>query len=170
MPTEDTLFVGKAASDVALVMKNNDGDLYRIETHDDGLIVTKNGRGTSFLTGFPAKRRVVAKTADYTCTLDDSGTLFTTTGAGGAVIFTLPATANGAGVWYDFFNTVDQNMTVTAGTADTMITANELDADSVAFSTSSEKIGGCIRVVGDGTYWLVMPFTAEGLSTITVAD
>ena len=88
--------------------------------------------------GFQAyKLPVVAKTASYTVTAAESGTLFTTTGATGAVEFTLPSKAAGLHFW--FFNTVDQNMTVTADAVDTIVTFNDAAADSVATSTSSEK-------------------------------
>lgn len=114
--------------------------------------------------------RVVAKTADYTVVLpDDNGTMFTTRGAAGAIIFTLPAVtagANGACVW--FFNAVAQNMTV-ASTANEMITFNDVDADQVAFSTGSEVIGACVMAVCDGTSWLICPMTEE-TQTMTVTS
>jgi hypothetical protein len=46
------------------------------------------------------KSKVQAKTADYTITTDESGTIFTNDGAGGAVVLTLPAAA--AGLRYTF--------------------------------------------------------------------
>lgn len=109
-----------------------------------------------------------AKTADYTVLEADNGTLFTTRGAAGAVNFTLPATAK-KGLHYGFFSAADQNMTVTSGTADTVTCFNDLTADSVAFSTSSEKIGGMFEVFGDGTGWLVKPSLGQDSQTITVA-
>ncbi len=99
--------------------------------------------------------QISAKTADYTVSAYESGTLFTTRGAGGAVNFTLPATA-AKGLVFSFFNAANQNMTVTAGTADTMTVFNDLTADSVAFSTASAKVGGMITVIGDGTGWLTI--------------
>jgi len=105
-------------------------------------------------------------TADLTITEAMAGTEFHAAGAG-AVNFTLPATAK-AGLEYRFYNTVDQNMTITAGTADTMIVYNDIAADSVALSTSSEKIGGSFRVVGNGSKWLVIPMLWEG-QTPTIA-
>lgn len=94
--------------------------------------------------------KIVAKTAAYTCTAADSGTIFTTTGATGSVTFTLPAISTGP--WeFKFINGADQNMIVAAATADTMVTMNDLEADSVAFQQSSEKIGGTVEVYCDGT-------------------
>jgi len=98
---------------------------------------------------------VVAKTADYTVSAYESGTLFTTRGAAGAVNFTLPATP-AKGLVFSFYNAANQNLTVTSGTADTMTVFNDLTADSVAFSTASAKIGGMIKVIGDGTGWLTV--------------
>lgn len=109
-----------------------------------------------------------AKTADYTCTKYDSGTIFHTTGATAAVNFTLPKIADGP-FYFLFVNGADQNMTVTAGTADTAVTFNDLAADSVAFSTSSEKIGGVIEVFCDGTTLFVLPRLASEAQTVTIA-
>lgn len=106
------------------------------------------------------------KTADYTVVEGDAGTIFTTTGAAGAVNFTLPATAK-KGLAFTFINTADQNMTITAGTADTMIVFNDLAADSVSLSTLSEKIGGSFKVIGTGSAWIVIPNLWEA-QTVTV--
>lgn len=114
-------------------------------------------------------RNVIAKTGDYTVLAEDGGAIFTTRGAGGAVNFTLPATTSLPVGWScRFFNAAGQNMLVTAGTADTMSTFNDLTADSVAFQTSSELIGGAFEVVWDGTGWLVF-IMAEETQTVTVA-
>lgn len=113
--------------------------------------------------------RMLAKTADYTVLASDSGTVFHTTGATAAVNFTLPAISQGP-YQFLFINGADQNMTVTAATADTIVTYNDLNADSVAFSTSSEKIGGAIEVWCDGTTLFVLPRFADGrYQTATIA-
>lgn len=113
--------------------------------------------------------KMEAKTADYTCTAQDSGTIFHTTGATAAVNFTLPAISAGP-FWFLFIAGADQNMTVTAETADTAVTYNDLAADSVAFSTSSEKIGGAIEVYCDGVTLFVLPRAADGrYQTATIA-
>ncbi len=115
---------------------------------------------------------IVAKTADYTVTEADNNTLFTNRGAAGAVIFTLPTTAK-KGLRYGFHLVAGQNLTVTAGTADTMISFNDAAADSVAFSTVAELIGGHFEVIGDGTSWIVIPSvfglgaTAQTVTTAT---
>lgn len=111
---------------------------------------------------------MLAKTADYTVVASDSGTVFHTTGATAAVNFTLPAINTGP--WhFIFINGADQNMTVTAATADTAVTYADLQADSVAFSTSSEKIGGAIEVWCDGTTLFVLGRPASIYQTITIA-
>jgi hypothetical protein len=103
-------------------------------------------------------RNIVAKTADYTVLSSDHGVLFTNRGAAGAVNFTLPATAY-KGMRFGFFVVADQTLTVTSGTADTMVVYNDATADSVSFGSAGDKIGGMFEVVGDGTGWLVMPRT-----------
>lgn len=110
---------------------------------------------------------VLAKTADYTVKPYESGTLFTTRGASGAVEFTLPATAY-KGLSYTFYNVADQTMKVTAGTADTMVTYKDATATSISFAQTDEKIGGAVKVIGDGIGWLVF-LMSEETQTVTVA-
>jgi len=113
-------------------------------------------------------KTVTAKTSDYTVTAAESGTIFTTEGAGGAVVFTTPAVGDGLHYW--FVNAEDQTMTVTAGAADTMVTFNDVAADSVGFATTSEKVGGAIFIVSDGTKWMTFLHTYDGADqAVTVA-
>jgi hypothetical protein len=122
---------------------------------------------TPFVGGLPF-RWMEAKTASYTCTKEDSGTIFHTAGATAAVTFTLPKISDGP-FYFVFINGADVDMTVTAGTADTAITYNDVAADSVAASTSGEKIGATIEVICDGTSLYVLPRAADGLyQTFTV--
>lgn len=131
------------SADTVYQLTDGDANVFKLKaTEDVGFEILRNNVRTQ-----PYKR-VVAKTANYTVLLEDHGTFFTTEGAGGAVTFTLPATASLPTGWYaDFFVAADQNMTVTAGTADTGVAFNDIAADSVAFSTASEKVGNCIRVI-----------------------
>lgn len=118
------------------------------------------------------KRVIEAKTADYTIVpaTDLSGKLFTTTGASGAVAFTLPTPSSSLkGCYYRFYNTVNQNMTINCATNDLIVGLNDVDLDSLAFSTSSEKIGGCVELICDGSKWLSMPMNFEA-TTITTVD
>lgn len=108
----------------------------------------------------------VAKTAAYTVVAgQDNGTHFTTTGAVGAVPFTLPAPAKGNR--FRFTNTVAQTMSVT-GPAGSLITFNNAAATSVTFSTAGQLIGATVEIVPDdtGTKWIVLP---HGANTMTVA-
>ena len=148
--------------------------LIRAQLHQQGFVVYEEPTSSSllnasrFLGGFST---IQAKTADYTVNKYESGTLFTTRGAGAAVVFTLPS-AQTIGLWYGFFCAADQSMTITSGTADKMTAFNDLTADSIAFSTASEKIGGAVIVIADGTGWLVFPYTTGlGLTaqTATIA-
>ena len=94
------------------------------------------------------------KTADYTCTVNDSGTIFNVTGAEALVTFTLPTVTDADGCFYMFVNTVDQNMVITSSPADKMVYDNDAAADSLTASTSGHKIGAAIIVVSDGANWL----------------
>jgi hypothetical protein len=111
--------------------------------------------------------RTIAKTANYTVVAADTGTLFTTTGAGGAVTFTLPAIAASKGMFFRFMNTVDQNMTVTAP-AGKLVAFNNASATSVSLQTGGGKIGSGFDIVADEASgkWLALPI---GAGTVTVA-
>jgi len=113
--------------------------------------------------------RIVAKTAAYTVLPSDSGTIFTTVGATQAINFTLPAISTGPWAFY-FIAGSDQNLTVTSETADTMITFNDLQADSIALSTSGEKIGGGFMAFCDGTsVFCAQIFGVSHRQTATIA-
>ena len=114
------------------------------------------------------KRNVVAKTANYTVKATESGSIFTTQGATAAVIFTLPATTSCDGLEFIFYNCEDVDMTVTAGTVDTMTAINDVAADSVKFGTTSLKAGGGIWIFGDGTNVHSMIMGGQGTQTVTV--
>ena len=51
---------------------------------------------------------------------------------------------------------------------DTLVTLNDVAADSVTFSTSNEKIGASAKCVCDGTKWLVMDLSENSI-TSTIA-
>ena len=114
------------------------------------------------------RRNVVAITANYTVTDQDFGTRFTTTGGSGARVFTMPDPAAHNGEWVEFFNTVNQNMTVKAGASGhKFVVFNDLTATSVAYSTSNNKIGCGFRLVSDGLVWMVETISAvAGAATV----
>jgi len=113
-------------------------------------------------------KRFQTKTSAYTVVANDNYTLFDNTGAGGAVTFTLPALANG--YFFGFMGVADQNVTVASSEGDNMVVFNDASADSVAFSTSGEKIGGMFIVFTNpgATKWIVQNVSA-GANTVTVA-
>ena len=113
-------------------------------------------------------KRFQSKTTSYTVVANDNYSLFDNVGAGGAVTFTLPAIANG--YLFGFRVQADQTITVASNEGDNMIVLNDASADSVAFSTGSQKIGGMVVVYTnpDATKWIVENRSA-GTNTITVA-
>ena len=116
---------------------------------------------------FPfAGRQFQNKTTNYVVVASDNGTIFTTTGGTGTN-FTLPTLASGLS--FMFYNSVDQNMTVTSAAGNDMFAFNDLAASSVAFSSGGAKIGGCFVVFSNaaGTAWHVMTMSA-GANTVTV--
>lgn len=119
------------------------------------------------LPGGSRYRKIVSVTADTTVTSADHGTLFVTAGSG-AINFTLPVMTHGFEV--GFYNAVDQNITLTSNPADTLVVYNDIAADSVALSTSSEKIGGSFDVFGlSSGKALVKPCLWEG-QTMTIVS
>jgi hypothetical protein len=107
---------------------------------------------------------------DTTLTVTEAmnNTLFTNRGAGGNIAYTLPATAK-KGLRYGFMAVAAGTVTVTAGTADTLVTFNDAAADSIAYSTAAEIIGNFVEVIGDGTGWLVLNHLGAETSTPTIA-
>jgi len=113
-------------------------------------------------------QRVEYVTADRTVVAADHGTLFICQGGSANVNFTLPAMLHGYA--FGFYNAQDYNMTITSAPADTLIVYNDAAADSVALSTTSEKIGGGFNVYGTSTSGkaIVIPQLWEG-QTPTIA-
>jgi hypothetical protein len=103
----------------------------------------------------PLWKTVVAKTADYTIVAADNDKIFTNKGASAAVNFTLPALARG--LHFQFCCEADQTITLTSVPSDSLVVFNDAAADTIAFSTSSEKIGGWFEVFAnsDASKWLV---------------
>lgn len=143
-----------AASQLLLLDQQARGQMFGRFIFDDAL----NGNSCGW-------QQVVAKTADYTVVAGDNNTIFTTQGAAGAVNFTLPTIAKG--LRYRFFNEAAQTMTITSAVADTLVVFNDLAADSIAFSTAAELIGGSVEVFANAnaTKWLV--FVNLGAETQT---
>ena len=119
----------------------------------------------------PLIRATVDSATDATATTvtaDDSGSLFIDTSTS-AHTYTLPAVALGKGKVFMFVKRGTANMIIaSAGSLDNIVAFNDAAADSVAFSTTNEKIGGAMMIVGDGTYWYAFNMSA-GANTVTVA-
>lgn len=116
---------------------------------------------------YPAANEL-AKTSNFTITKTLNGTLFTNSGAAGAVVFTLPALS--PYLAFRFRVVADQDVTVASAAGDDMVAFNDASADSVAFSTSGQKIGGGLFIYSNaaGTKWIVENESA-GANTVTVA-
>jgi len=146
MPTADAVIGSVAGSDSALVLKDSSGNTFRAVAIDGKLDFTKNGSAVAPGGLMPT----ATKTAAYTCTVADSGTWFNTKGAGGTVVFTLPAVATSAGVHYRFTAAAAQILTVTAP-AGTLVTYNNAAATSI--STGTVNIGHGFELICDGAFW-----------------
>lgn len=104
--------------------------------------------------------------ASKTLVAGDSGKIFMCNYAGTMTV-TLPAnSAAHRGRFFILINLVNQTLNVAAATADTLITDGDTEADSVEFSTTSHKIGGCLLVIGNGSYWVAI--NLSGGVTMTV--
>ena len=118
--------------------------------------------------GYYPPRDEQAKTANYTISAKEAGTMFTNAGASGAVVFTLPTLS--PYLLFYFRVVADQDVTVGSAAGNDMVAYNDVDASSVAFSTGTQKIGGglCVFSNAAGTDWHVVNMSA-GANTITVA-
>lgn len=113
--------------------------------------------------------RIVALTGTaQTLTAAQSGTIFHNVGLTADHVLTLPAISTGP-FYFKVVQGAGYKITVTAATADTIITFNDAAADSVTFSTASEIIGGHYEVMCDGTNLFVLPILASEAQTVTVA-
>jgi hypothetical protein len=84
----------------------------------------------------------------------------------GTATATLPANGAAAGSWFIVTVLTDQTTTISAATADTLITVNDTTADSVAFSTAGQKIGSHVKFISNGSVWIAINL---GSTTMTVA-
>ena len=124
-----------------------------------------------FIDDLQWRPKVIAKTSDYTVTVNESGAIFTTEGATAAVEFTLPSAGSGPWVFF-FYNAEDVEMGVAAETADTLVTFNNAAADKVQFTTASEHIGGafmCFSAGGSVVYAAAMTYDATD-QAVTIVD
>lgn len=107
--------------------------------------------------------------AAYTTTVYDTGTIFIVTGA---ITFTVldPVTSL-TGHHYWIYIGADVSVTVNTVTAtnDKFVFFNDAAGDSIAFSTSGQKIGNAIHLFCDGALWYSMMHPAMTGSATSVA-
>lgn len=84
----------------------------------------------------------------------------------GTATATLPANGAPSGTWIKVYILTNQTTTISAATADTLITVNDANADSVAFSTTSAKIGSCVEFISNGSVWIAVN---QGTTAMTIA-
>lgn len=116
-------------------------------------------------------QEISAKTASYQILPEDIGKTFTNRGASGAVTLTLPVVTDlTPGWWCRFYIVADQTLTIASqGSNDNIAAFNDAAADSIAFSTSGEKIGAGGELVWDGTSWLAFLNLGNDAQSPTVA-
>jgi hypothetical protein len=110
------------------------------------------------------------KTTSYTLTAAFNGGLFTNAGAVGSVTFTLPAIA--PNLKFGFRVVANQTVTVSSAEGTNIVTFNNASASSLAFSTSSAKIGGglILESNADGTKWYATVISGDPANnTLTIA-
>jgi hypothetical protein len=118
-------------------------------------------------------RRYITKSTDYTVVAGDNGGIFLADTANAT--FTLPAIK--PGLVFDFIRCSDHNLVVASAEGDNVIVGNDLSADSITFSTASNKIGARVRVtgiyLGATPKWLAeiiaAPFSTGAFLTQTLA-
>lgn len=85
----------------------------------------------------------------------------------GTATATLPANGAAAGSWFDVVLLTNQTITISAATADTLITVNDTTADSVAFSTTNSKTGSMVRFISNGTVWIAVNVGSTAMTVNT---
>lgn len=118
-------------------------------------------------TGLYPFMKIVTKTSNYSIVAADNFTQFDNATAGAAVTFTLPPIANG--YMFGFRAVAAQNLIVASFEGDNIVALNDDAADSVAFQTGSQIIGGGFVLYSNpaATRWY-MQNTSAGSNTITV--
>jgi hypothetical protein len=121
------------------------------------------------------RRNILALTGDTTLTFPGySDALITNEGATGAVVITIPAGSTALrGVSFEVYVTDNQSVTVATTTTDTLAVDGDAAADSIAWSTSSHKIGNSARftclgagVAGTTAGWICQLYPAATTTTI----
>ena len=119
-----------------------------------------------------ARQTIKAVTAStYTLAFPaDNGILITNRG-GGALTVTMPAPTEAlTGSWAEFFAVAAGDLVITTAAGEALVVNNNATADSYTLGTDNEEIGGGLRVICDGTSWLVVNYLSFETTTTTVTD
>lgn len=133
--------------DTTYVLTDGSGNEYKIKANSTTkrLEFLKNGAAQGAIGG----EIVTDQAGSYTVVPTDNGKLFIQTSASGT--FTLPAIANVWDGWTaTFYNVGATSMAVTAP-AGKLVGLNNAAGATVTFSTASNIIGGCTKIVYDAT-------------------
>jgi hypothetical protein len=115
-------------------------------------------------------RELINTTASLTLGPNDIGKTVSNYGATGSVTITLPtASTVTPGGDVIVLGAADQDLLVNCATNDTIIGKGDADLDSVALSTSSEKLGGGFMFTCLGAVWHCAYLTEE-TQTVTAVD
>lgn len=92
--------------------------------------------------------RVSAKTANYTCTVDDNATTFTNYAATGQVIFTLPdCTSTYEGLWYVFMVKAAYAIRITPNANDSFRVLSPGETGEYITSDTTEGTAICLKCI-----------------------
>lgn len=115
----------------------------------------KNPSGGARRDGY---RRVSVKTADYTVTAPESGSLFSTTGAGGAVVFAMPVAVVGLEYW--FYVGAAQELRIDPNGSETISLPSTGVAGAAGKYLTANAAGETVHLVcANAGTWSVMGFT-----------
>lgn len=104
----------------------------------------------------------------YTCSVSTVAGKLLLLNTNAAMAIVLPTNAIAAGTWFDMaiIGTDACDPTISALVADTLITTNSTDSDSVTWATG-HRIGAYARFWSDGSFWHVLNL---GGTTMTYTD
>ncbi len=106
----------------------------------------------------------LAVTANTTLTVVNNGALYTNAGANTAVTITLPAISEG--LCYDFLAIAANNLLVKSAEGNNIVAANTVLANTVAFQSANDIIGGHMRLFtnANGTKWYIRKWSSNALT------
>ena len=87
----------------------------------------------------------------------DSGVIFVNKEDAGNVTYTLPAVADCKGKWFWFYNAIDDAELIIAGGTTGKMHGPSSEGAEDNMTTSSNGVGDCCIVFGDGSYYYVIP-------------